>query len=80
MPRSEATTSTATRLVSVRSLVNGCFVDVWVATADTARVIARAYGDAAAVRSRALPIRDAAMSSCARNIFLSDCVDLIRCL
>ncbi|CPU66573.1 Uncharacterised protein [Mycobacteroides abscessus] len=64
----------------MRSLVSGCCVVVCVATADTARVIARAYGAAAAVRSRALPMRDAAMSSCARNIFLSDCVDLIRCL
>ena len=42
--------------------------------------MARSYGDAAAVRARALPMREAAISSCARNIFFSDCVDLIRCL
>ena len=55
-------------------------MSVCVATAETARVIACAYGAAAAVRARALPMRDAAMSSCARNIFFSDCVDLIRAL
>ncbi|MNW61848.1 hypothetical protein D3C74_399360 [compost metagenome] len=80
MPRSEATTSTATRFVSVRSDVSGCRVVECVATAETACVIAWAYGPASADRARARPILDAAMSSCARNIFFRDCVDLIRCL
>ena len=80
MPRSDAMSSTATRLVSVRSTRNGCVTFECVATADTARVMAREYGDAMLTRSRALPMRDAAISSCARNIFLSDWVDLMRCL
>jgi hypothetical protein len=41
----------------------------YVATADTARVIAREYGADAAVRCWALIIREAAMSSNARVIF-----------
>ncbi len=79
MPRSEAMSSTATRFVSSRSASSGCETSECVATAETARVIARAYGDADAIRSRARPMRDAAISSCARNIFFSDWVDLIRC-
>ncbi len=48
------------------------------ATADTARVMARAYGVDAATACRALAIRDVAISSCALKIFLSAVVDLIR--
>jgi hypothetical protein len=50
-----------------------------VATAETARVSARVYGVAAVTRERALPMREAAMSSIARKIFFNDCVDRIRC-
>ena len=49
------------------------------ATADTERVRARVYGVAAVTRPRALPMREAAMSSIARKIFFSDWVDRIRC-
>jgi hypothetical protein len=48
-----------------------------VATADTARVSSRAYGVAAAARCCALMIRDAAISSMARVIFLVAWVDRI---
>jgi hypothetical protein len=79
MPRSDVTTRTATRLVSVRSVTSGWVTFECVATADTARVSAREYGVAAVTRSRALPMREAAMSSIARKIFFSDSVDRIRC-
>jgi hypothetical protein len=49
-----------------------------VATADTARVIAWAYGVEACTAARALAIRDVAISSIALKIFLSDDVELIR--
>ena len=42
MPRSEAMSRTATRLVSERSASMGCETVECVASADTARVIARA--------------------------------------
>jgi len=73
-------TSTATRSVSMRSLVSGCSTSEWLATAEMARVMAREYGAAAATRSRAFPMRDAAISSIARKIFFSDWVDLIFAL
>jgi hypothetical protein len=79
MPASEETTSTAARLPP-SSCVSGWSTSVCDATADTARVIACAYGAAAAAAARALPMRDAAISSRARKIFFSDCVDLIRAL
>ena len=79
MPRSAATVSTATRLVSVRCVVSGWSTDECVATALIARVRAREYGAAAATCARAFPMREAAMSSIARKIFFSDCVDRIRC-
>jgi hypothetical protein len=37
------------------------------------------YGVDAVTRARAFPMREAAMSSIARKIFFSDCVDRIRC-
>ncbi len=79
MPRSAVTTSRATRLVSVRSVVRGWTTSACSATASMARVIALAYGEAAPTRSRAFPMREAAISSIARKIFLSDWVDRIRC-
>jgi hypothetical protein len=48
-----------------------------VATADTARVTARAYGEEAATAARARVILDVAMSSIARKIFCIDWVDRI---
>ena len=78
MPRSAATVSTATALVSVRWVVSGCSTDEWVATALIARVSAREYGVAAATLARAFPMREAAMSSIARKIFFSEFVDRIR--
>jgi len=59
------------------SVVNGWSTLEKVATADTARVSSRAYGAAAAARCCALMMRDAAMSSMARVIFLVAWVDLI---
>jgi hypothetical protein len=44
----------------------------WVATALIARVMACEYGAAAATRLRDFAMREAAMSSIARKIFLSD--------
>jgi hypothetical protein len=44
-----------------------------------ARVRAREYGVAAVTFARAFPMREAAMSSIARKIFFSDCVDRIFC-
>ncbi len=66
-------------MASGRSVVSGWSTPACVATAETARVIAREYGPAAETRSRALPIREAAISSIARKIFFSDWVDRIRC-
>jgi hypothetical protein len=44
-----------------------------------ALVMAAAYGEASATRVRALPIREAAISSIAWKIFSSDRVVRIRC-
>ena len=57
------------RFVS-RSVVSGCWMFEWVATAETAFVTARAKGDAARTRAIAFWMRDAAMSSIAFVIFL----------
>ena len=48
------------------------------ASAEITRVICRAYGWAAVTRCCALTMRDAAMSSIARVIFLVDCTDRMR--
>src|SRR6478672_3098397 len=69
--------STAARLGSSGSRVSGWSTLEYVATADTARVSSRAYGAADCARCCALMIRDAAMSSMARVIFLVDSTDLI---
>ena len=79
IPRSAVTSSTAARFDPGRSEVSGWSMSACVATAETARVSAREYGEAAATRSRALPMREAAISSIARKIFFSDWVDRIRC-
>jgi hypothetical protein len=50
----------------------------YVATAETARVMARAYGDDDCTAARALVIREVAMSSWALKIFFSAVVELIR--
>src|SRR3954468_9274310 len=71
-PRSEVTSSIAARSTFAFSRVSGWSSFEYVATADTARVIARAYGVDACVRCCALIIREAAMSSNALVIF---CVD-----
>jgi hypothetical protein len=52
----------------------------YVATAETARVTARAYGADDCTRARAFWMRDAAISSMARVIFLVVWADLIFCL
>ena len=69
-PRSEVITSIAARRGFSLSVVSGWSTLENVATADTARVSSRAYGAAAWARCWALMIRDAAMSSIARVIFL----------
>src|SRR3954453_560090 len=71
-PRSDVTSSIAARSTFAFSRVSGWSSLEYVATADTARVIARAYGVDACVRCCALIIREAAMSSNALVIF---CVD-----
>jgi hypothetical protein len=50
-----------------------------VATADTARVMAREYGADAAIRAFALLMRDAAINSMARVIFLVVWAERIFC-
>lgn len=52
----------------------------YVATAETARVMAREYGPDAATRACAFVMRDAAISSIAFVIFLVVCADLIFCV
>ena len=69
---------------AARSTFSGSVVRMWstfekVATAETARVMAREYGAEAATRACAFWIRDAAMSSMARVIFLVVWADLIFC-
>src|SRR3954451_19279896 len=70
--------STAARLGSSGSRVSGWSTLEYVATADTARVSSRAYGAACWARCCALMIRDAAISSIARVIFLVDSTERIR--
>ncbi len=53
-----------------RSCVSGCSTFECVATAETARVTARAKGDDARTRAIAFWMREAAMSSIAFVIFL----------
>ena len=61
--------------------VTGPVVDLeWVATAETARVTACAYGDDARTRAIAFWMREAAMSSIAFVIFLVVCAEAIFCL
>jgi hypothetical protein len=59
-------------------VISGWSVLEYVATADTARVMARAYGVDAATADRAFAMRDVAMSSIALKIFFSEEVELIR--
>src|SRR5215217_6818711 len=59
-------------------MVSGWSVFEYVTSADTARVSSRAYGAACWARCCALMIRDAAMSSMARVIFLVDSTERIR--
>src|SRR3954453_3639299 len=68
-PRSDVTSSIAARSTFAFSVVSGWSSFENVATADTARVIARAYGVDAWVRCCALIIRDAAMSTNSLGIF-----------
>ncbi len=56
-----------------------CFAFEYVATAETARVTARAYGTDAATRCCAFWMRLAAMSSMARVIFLVVWAERIFC-
>ena len=58
--------------------VSGWSTLEYVATAETARVRARAYGVDAATRWRALTTREAAMSSIAFVIFLVAWTDRMR--
>jgi len=60
-------------------VVSTCFTFEYVATADTARVTARAYGADACTRCSAFWMRDAAMSSMARVIFLVVWAERIFC-
>src|SRR5690606_8901862 len=76
-PRSLAITRIAARFAFGFSVVSTCSMLENVARADTARVSSRAYGAAAAAACWALMMRDAAINSIARVIFLVDWVDLI---
>src|SRR4029079_9170604 len=77
-PRSLLMISTAALVGFSGSVVSGCPTSEYVARAGTARVSSRAYGAARWARCCALMMRDAAMSSMARVIFLVDSTDLIR--
>jgi hypothetical protein len=79
-PRSLVTMRIAARLDSVFSTVRGWETLEYVATADTARVSSRAYGADAWARCCAFTIRDAAISSIARVIFLIVVTEDLRCL
>src|SRR5919206_1972213 len=70
--------SMAARSTCGFSVVGGWSSFEYVATAETARVMARAYGVEAAVRCWALIMRDAAMSSNAFVIFCVAFTDRIR--
>ena len=70
--------------IAARSTTSGSVVRMWstfenVATAETARVMAREYGPEAATRCCAFWMREAEMSSMARVIFLVVWADLIFC-
>ncbi len=71
-------TRTATRFSSLCSCSSGWSIVDCEASAEITRVIWRAYGFAALTRCCALTMRDAAMSSIARVIFLVDCTDRMR--
>src|SRR5660397_175019 len=77
-PRSLETTRTAIRSGVGRAVTSGWSIVVWLATAVTARVIASAYGLEELTRCCALAMRDVAISSNVRVIFLVDCADLMR--
>ena len=59
-------------------VVNGWFVEEYVATADTARVSSVAYGVDAVTRCCALTIREAEINSIAFVIFLVALTERIR--
>src|SRR3954454_1615950 len=62
-----------------RSTTKGCVMEPpWLATWLMTRVISSAYGAAARARCWARAMREAAMSSIARVIFLVDWTDLMR--
>ena len=71
--------SIAARRTSARSVVSGWSTSEKLASAETARVIARAYGAASRLRCCAFTIREAAMSSIARVIFLVEVTERMRC-
>src|SRR5699024_118156 len=76
-PRSLDMMSTAARRGFSGSDVKTCSMSCCEATAETARVIAFAYGIDAATRWRALPIREVAISSIALKLFFIDVVESI---
>ena len=78
MPRSLVISRTAARFTSDFSVVSGWSMFENVATAETARVIARAYGVEAATACRDLAIREVAISSIALKIFFIDVVEPMR--
>jgi len=80
MPRSEVITRIATLLVSSRSLRSSWSPPAWLTTAETARARVLAYGVPWIARVRAFAMREAAISSIARNTFFSVWVDLMRFL
>ena len=69
----------AARSIFSGSVVSTCSTFEYVATAETARVMARAYGVDAATRACAFWMREAEISSMARVIFLVVWADLIFC-
>src|SRR5690606_15605657 len=78
-PRSEVMMTTPARLTSFFSPMRGWSSLAKVATADTARVIARAYGVDSRTACCALMTRLAAMSSMARVIFFVELTARMRC-
>jgi hypothetical protein len=70
--------STAARRTSALPVSSGWSTSDQVATADSARVIAFAYGAEAATFARARAMRDVAISSMALKIFFSAWVDRMR--
>jgi hypothetical protein len=65
--------------ISGRSVVSGWSTSEKLDSAETARVMARAYGAASLLRCWALTMREAAMSSIARVIFLVEVTERMRC-